>query len=281
MIYLTHLCLLFHVIGAGAFALRPGHGTVGAARRTLPQLQATTASPPKVQLSPLVENMAVSKTIEIHALTKEMEKNGQTVYSLCVGEPDYEPPTEVLAATEKAATGGHTKYTAVNGDAALRQAIADDLRSRKGLSYTADQIVIANGAKQSVIQTLLAVVCPGDDVIIPAPYWPSYPDMVKMCGARPVVVESSAANGYVMTAADLRATLAKVRVCLLLSRFQPPPSPCPAALPRRSGLRAARLTPAPLSSDAHRVLLPAPQSHVHDLLQPVQPHGGRRGQERP
>ena len=170
-------------------------------------LAAATTTPMKIQLSPMVENMAVSKTIEIHALTKEMEKNGQTVYSLCVGEPDYDPPQEVLDATAKAANDGFTKYTAVNGDADLRQAIADDLFTRKGTKYTADQIVIANGAKQSVIQTLLSVVCPGDDVIIPAPYWPSYPDMVKMCGARPVIVDSTAANGYIMTASSLRATL--------------------------------------------------------------------------
>ena len=170
-------------------------------------LAAATTTPMKIQLSPMVENMAVSKTIEIHALTKEMEKNGQTVYSLCVGEPDYDPPQEVLDATAKAANDGFTKYTAVNGDADLRQAIADDLFTRKGTKYTADQIVVANGAKQSVIQTLLSVVCPGDDVIIPAPYWPSYPDMVKMCGARPVIVDSTAANGYIMTASSLRATL--------------------------------------------------------------------------
>ena len=123
----------------------------------------------------MVENMAVSKTIEIHSMTMEMKKSGQTVYSLCVGEPDYQPPDAVLKATGETACAGNTKYTSVNGDAKLRASIAADLKRRKGLDYSADQIVVSNGAKQSVIQALLSTVGPGDDVIIPAPYWPSYP----------------------------------------------------------------------------------------------------------
>jgi Aminotransferase class I and II len=108
-------------------------------------------------------------------MTMEMKKNGQTVYSLCVGEPDYQPPDAVLKATGETAFAGNTKYTSVNGDAKLRASIAADLKRRKGLDYSADQIVVSNGAKQSVIQALLSTVGPGDDVIIPAPYWPSYP----------------------------------------------------------------------------------------------------------
>ena len=158
-------------------------------------------------LSPLVENMAVSKTIEIHSLTKEMERAGKVVYSLCVGEPDYQPPDAVLQATALAAQNGLTKYTAVNGEAALRSAIAADLKARKRTEYTAEQIVVSNGAKQSVLQALLAVACPGDDVLVPSPYWPSYPDMVKMCSARPVDVPTLASEGYSLTAQSLRAAL--------------------------------------------------------------------------
>lgn len=157
-----------------------------------------------VQLSPLVENMAISKTIEIHSLTKEMERAGKVVYSLCVGEPDYQPPEQVIAATATAAQLGLTKYTAVNGDGELRAAIAADLKLRKGTEYTAEQIVVSNGAKQSVLQALLAVVCPGDDVLVPSPYWPSYPDMVKMCQAAPVDVGTKSSNGYALTGKELR-----------------------------------------------------------------------------
>ena len=159
------------------------------------------------RISPMVDNMTTSKTIEIHSLTKDMESKGQQVFSLCVGEPDYQPPAEVLKATSAAAEQGMTKYTAVTGDAKLRKAIAADLTARKGTPYSPEQIVVANGAKQSVIQTLLSVVSPGDGVIIPAPYWPSYPDMVKMCGAEPVVVKTSASNGYILSGKDLRYAL--------------------------------------------------------------------------
>jgi len=163
----------------------------------------------KVPLSPMVENMAVSKTIEIHSLTKEMERAGKTVFSLCVGEPDYQPPSVVLKATADAAQAGLTKYTAVNGDAELRSVIASDLKTRKNTAYTAEQIVVSNGAKQSVLQALLTVVSPGDDVLVPSPYWPSYPDMVKMCNARPVDVVTSPQNGYALTGDSLRKTLEK------------------------------------------------------------------------
>ena len=170
--------------------------------------EATPVTAPKVTLSPLVENMAVSKTIEIHSLTKDMERQGKVVYSLCVGEPDYQPPQQVIAATAAAATLGLTKYTAVTGETALREAIARDLSTRKNTPYSAEQIVVSNGAKQAVLQALLAVVCPGDSVLVPSPYWPSYPDMVKMCQALPVDVETSARDGYALTGPALRRALA-------------------------------------------------------------------------
>lgn len=152
----------------------------------------------------MVENMAVSKTIEMMSMTKEMESKGVKVFSLSVGEPDYEPPPQVLEATYKAAKNGVTKYTAVNGEVTLRKAIAKDLTERQGTVYTADQIVVSNGAKQSVIQTLMSVVSPGDGVIIPAPYWVSYVDMVKMCGGVPVVVKTFATDNYQLTPDALR-----------------------------------------------------------------------------
>eukprot|EP00596_Hydrurales_sp_CCMP1899_P006921 CAMPEP_0119040546 /NCGR_PEP_ID=MMETSP1177-20130426/10515_1 /TAXON_ID=2985 /ORGANISM="Ochromonas sp, Strain CCMP1899" /LENGTH=390 /DNA_ID=CAMNT_0007005709 /DNA_START=126 /DNA_END=1299 /DNA_ORIENTATION=+ len=146
--------------------------------------------------------MAVSKTIEMHSLTKDMEKAGQKVFSLCVGEPDYQPPLEVLRATREAADNGLTKYTAVTGDIELRQAICNDLLKRKNVSYKPEEIVVANGAKQSVIQALLSIVSPGDGVLIAAPYWPSYPDMVKICGGIPIVINSKPENNYIFSAPE-------------------------------------------------------------------------------
>lgn len=110
----------------------------------------------------------------------------------------------------KAASDGLTKYTAVNGEAALRKAICDDLKQRLQTSYTPEQIVVSNGAKQAVIQALMSVVSPGAEVLIPAPYWTSYPDMVKMCpGASPLIVETRPEDNYVLTAETLRNTLSK------------------------------------------------------------------------
>ena len=160
-----------------------------------------------IDLSPLIQGVSVSKTIEIHALTKEMESSGKEVFSLCVGEPDYQPPPEVISAIIEGATKGNTKYTAVTGTVDLREAIADDLEKRKGVKYGVDQIVVSGGAKQSIIQALLCLVKPGESVLIPSPYWTSYPDMVKICNAKPVVVETIPQEGYALTAEALRAVL--------------------------------------------------------------------------
>lgn len=160
-----------------------------------------------VKLSPMVEGMAVSKTIEIHSLTKELEQGGQKIYSLCVGEPDFQPPDEVIQATVQAARDGDTKYTGVSGNANLRRAIAADLWSRKHVKYSPDEVVVSNGAKQAVLQAMMAVVSPGDRVIIPAPYWTSYPDMVKMCLATPLIVGTEASSDYTLSSSALRAAL--------------------------------------------------------------------------
>ena len=163
----------------------------------------------EIKLSNLVNGISVSKTIEIHTLTKEMEAQGETVYSLCVGEPDYQPPTEVIDATINALKQGRTKYTAVNGELKLRSGIINDLKLRKNLDYDPNEIVVSNGAKQSVMQALMAIVNTNDDVLIIAPYWPSYPDMIKICGGNPVVLQTAADNNYWPTPVELRTKLLK------------------------------------------------------------------------
>ena len=129
---------------------------------------------------------------------------------LCVGEPDFRPPEQVVDATIEAVRAGDTRYTAVSGTVALREAIAKDLESRKGIRYNATtDIVVANGAKQAVYQGVLAVAGVGDVVLIPAPYWPSYPEMVQLAGATPVIVETTAESGYLLSPDQLRAALEK------------------------------------------------------------------------
>mmetsp|Transcript_201 Transcript_201/g.487 ORF Transcript_201/g.487 Transcript_201/m.487 type:complete len:444 (-) Transcript_201:360-1691(-) len=159
-------------------------------------------------LNPIVASVKPSKTVEIFSLVKEMEAAGETVTSLCVGEPDFLPPKAVLDATIAAVQSGATRYTAVTGTADLRNAIAEDLKKRKGVEYNpANEIVVGNGAKQCVYQGVLATCGEGDKVIVPAPYWPSYPEMVSLVGATPIVVEAKAEDGYLITPETLRSTL--------------------------------------------------------------------------
>jgi aspartate/methionine/tyrosine aminotransferase len=161
------------------------------------------------RLNPLLDSIQPSKTVEIFSLVKQMQAEGIDVTSLCVGEPDYPPPQAVLDAILTAVKDGQTRYTAVTGTLELRQAIADDLKSRKGVSYDPlTEIVVGNGAKQSVFQGIMAVAGVGDEVLVPAPHWP-YPEMVKLTGATPVIVNTQPETGYLLTGDELRQTLTK------------------------------------------------------------------------
>jgi len=165
---------------------------------------------PEISLNPIVASVKVSKTVEIFSLVKQMEADGESVTSLCVGEPDFLPPQAVLDAAMAAINDGDTRYTAVTGTAPLREAIAADLKRRKGLEYNPQtEIIVGNGAKQCVYQSILAICGPGDAVIIPAPYWPSYPEMVALAGAESIVVETTAESGYLVTPEKLRIILEK------------------------------------------------------------------------
>ncbi|GMI01119.1 hypothetical protein TrVE_jg4639 [Triparma verrucosa] len=156
-----------------------------------------------IAVNPLLADVKLSKTIEVFATVKEMEAEGIDVTSLCVGEPDFPPPRAVLDATIQAVEGGETRYTAVTGTAQLRAAIAEDLRGRKGLDYKDTEILVSNGAKQSVYQGVLAFCGPGDEVLIPAPFWPSYPEMVALTGAKPVIVPTTIEDGFLVDPAKL------------------------------------------------------------------------------
>jgi bifunctional aspartate aminotransferase and glutamate/aspartate-prephenate aminotransferase len=183
---------------------------------------------PLPSLNPLISKIQPSKTVEIFSRVKELQRNGVPVTSLCVGEPDFAPPRVVLDAVVQAVHDGDTRYTAVTGTAELRQAIAEDLHRRKnGLSYNANtEIVVGNGAKQCVYQGILAVAGLGDAVLIPAPYWPSYPEMALLTGATPVIVETQARDGYLLTADQLRQALqddanANIKLLILCNPSNP------------------------------------------------------------
>jgi aspartate/methionine/tyrosine aminotransferase len=197
--------LLFLAAPAASFHLPTGSRMQR--QKNWSKLQVST-QPSEITINPLISSVKVSKTVEIFSLVKQMEAEGIQVTSLCVGEPDFLPPQAVLDAAVEAVQKGETKYTAVTGTAALRNAIAADLKRRKGLDYSPQtDIVVGNGAKQCVYQGILATCGAGDTVIIPAPFWPSYPEMVALAGAQTAIVETKAEDGFLLTPQALRAAL--------------------------------------------------------------------------
>ena len=136
-----------------------------------------------------------------------MRAAGKDVIGLGAGEPDFDTPEHIKLAAIDAIRAGQTKYTAVDGTAGLKQAIIDKFRRDNGLQYTPEQILVSCGGKQSFYNLAQAILDPGDEVVIPAPYWVSYPDMVLLAGAQPVLVHAGAAQKFKITAAQLRGAL--------------------------------------------------------------------------
>uniref|UniRef100_K3X935 Prephenate dehydratase domain-containing protein n=1 Tax=Globisporangium ultimum (strain ATCC 200006 / CBS 805.95 / DAOM BR144) TaxID=431595 RepID=K3X935_GLOUD len=153
----------------------------------------------KYPLNPLLNKVTAAKTVVIHGITKQLEAEGKQVWSLCVGEPDFAPDQRVLDAGKLAMEQGKVKYTDVKGTNELRVAIAEYLDKCKGVKYDAQtEILVSNGAKQSVYQALLAVCKPGEKVVIPSPYWVSYPAIAKLVGAEPVVFRTKIEDDYLI-----------------------------------------------------------------------------------
>ncbi len=173
-------------------------------------------------LNPRVTAMQPSATLAMSARAKALKREGRPVIALSSGEPDFDTPAPIRDAGIRAIEEGHTHYTANPGTPELRQAIVAKLRRDNGLAYDPDEIVCSNGAKQSVAQAVFVLCQPGDEVVVPAPYWVSYPEMARLAGAEPVTVETALGAGYKMTPADLDAALTeRSRVLLLNSPSNP------------------------------------------------------------
>src|SRR5919199_5218429 len=155
-----------------------------------------------MEISERAAQLSPSLTLAIDAKAKAMKAEGIDVCGFGAGEPDFDTPDHIKNAAIEAIQAGFTKYTPSAGIPELRQAIADKLQADNGLSYRASQIVLSNGAKHSCYNAILATCQPGDEVLIPAPYWVSYPDMVKLAGADPVVIPTSERNHWKMRAED-------------------------------------------------------------------------------
>ena len=148
-----------------------------------------------------------SPTIAMSSLASSLRQEGRNIISLSAGEPDFDTPDHIKAAAIAAIEAGKTKYTPPDGMPELKAAICDKFARDNGLSYTPNQISVGTGGKQILYNALMATLNPEDEVVIPAPYWVSYPDMVLLAGGTPVIAETRAENNYKLTASDLRAAL--------------------------------------------------------------------------
>ena len=163
-------------------------------------------------LSKNLSRIKQSPTMEITARAQELKANGLNIISLSVGEPDFDTPQNIKEAGIAAINQGKTKYTAVDGMPELKEAICNKFQKDNGLIYSKDQVIVSTGGKQVLFNALLATLNAGDEVVIPAPYWVSYPDMVKLSNGEPVVVETKLSNNYKLTARIRSCNYAKNKV---------------------------------------------------------------------
>lgn len=175
-----------------------------------------------MKLAARISQVSPSLTLAIAAKAKAMKAEGIDVCSFSAGEPDFDSPEHVKAAAKKALDEGKTKYGPAPGEPKLRQAIADKLRRENNLNYQAENIIVTNGGKHSLFNLMQALIEPGDEVIIPAPYWVSYPEMVKLVGGNPVIVMTDEENGYKIQPEILRSAITpKTKLFVLNSPSNP------------------------------------------------------------
>ncbi len=175
-----------------------------------------------LQLSNRVQSIKPSPTLAVTNRAAELRAAGKDIIGLGAGEPDFDTPQHIKDAAIKALADGFTKYTAVDGTPSLKQAIINKFKRDNGLSYQPNQILVSCGGKQSFFNMALALLNAGDEVVIPAPYWVSYPDMVRIAEGTPVIVETSQDNRFKITAAQLEAAITpKTKLVVLNSPSNP------------------------------------------------------------
>ena len=174
------------------------------------------------QLSDRLNRLAPSATLAMSQKSSEMKAQGIDVINMSVGEPDFNTPDHIKEAAKKAIDDNYSRYSPVPGYPDLRKAIAAKLKNENGLDYSINEILVSNGAKQSVCNTVMTLVNDGDEVIIPAPYWVSYPQMVKLAGGIPVIVNAGFEQDFKMTAQQLEEAITpKTRMLILCSPSNP------------------------------------------------------------
>ena len=173
-------------------------------------------------LSKRIQTLSSSLTIAISSLARDLKAEGKDILSFSAGEPDFDTPVAVKEAAKKALDEGHTKYTAVPGTPELLQAVADKLKRENGLEYDTNQIQTNNGAKHSLFNLFQAVIDDGDEVIIPAPYWVTYPELVNYSGGVSVIIDTNDDSGFKITPQQLKEAITpKTKMLVLTSPSNP------------------------------------------------------------
>ena len=175
-----------------------------------------------MQISNKFQSISPSPTLLIDSKFKQMKAEGMDVVGFGAGEPDFDTPRHIKDAAIKAINEGFTKYTPASGTLELKKAICDKFLSDNGLSYTPDQIIVSNGAKHSLVNVFGAILNPGDEVIVPAPYWVSYPEMIKFCDGVPAILHTREEDGFKFSAEDFKKAITpKTRAIVLNSPSNP------------------------------------------------------------
>jgi len=170
-----------------------------------------------MKVSRRAQDVPPSATLFVSARAKELKAQGKDVIGFGAGEPDFDTPEYIKEAAIAALKAGKTKYTPSAGILELRSAIAEKLERENGLKYSPDQIIVNIGGKHSVYEAMQAVIDPGDEVILPAPYWVTYPETIKLAGGIPKVIRTEAAKGYKITPQQLKKAITGKTAMLVLN----------------------------------------------------------------
>jgi len=176
----------------------------------------------KISLSNRIQKIKPSPTLAVTALASQLRAEGRDVIGLAAGEPDFDTPDYIKKAAIDAINKGYTKYTAVDGTAGLKKAIINKFKNENGLDYTADQVLVSVGGKQAFYNLCQTILNEGDEVIIPAPYWVSYPDIVILADATPVIIEADISQAFKITPQQLESAItAKTKMVIINSPSNP------------------------------------------------------------
>ncbi|AZI42144.1 pyridoxal phosphate-dependent aminotransferase [Deinococcus psychrotolerans] len=179
-------------------------------------------TPIHISLSQKVQSLKPSSTVAVTSRALELQRSGVDILSLSVGEPDFDTPPHVVAAAKAALDAGKTRYTNVGGIPELREAIAAKLQRENGLTYAPEAVAVTSGGKQALFNAFFALLDAGDEVLIPAPYWVSYPEIVSFAGGVPVAVPTTPESGYQLDAEALRAAVtSKTKLIVINSPSNP------------------------------------------------------------